>query len=855
MNNLDSVLQVYFVDSDVDSISQALRVSGATPEKGMSSSCFRDCFLKHNSMYGTDVIESIRAMSDDYWLSSKTTPGAKSVFNILSAASKELLEWYHDEPTCKYDEYLRWNELTKIVGEDLLTTAFLANQQVESGASEEPTSFAWKPYVITKNQNLNEILDKGLHELHFHLYGSSLGISINWLSLMNRIRKSFRKNLEKHNKRLLLNVLKARYIRYYLFKMVTDNQMSEDRKTRTVIEKVVRSKSVAEAYLAGQSLNLKIERELNNALKFGEKRVDYALQKPVSKLDFKRYYNLPLIGERKLLYRALYKIYSQDPKFESCKGLFYIYLLIKNQFRHLLIQNDEVKGFSYFQDIQSRKTDFIENDSIYASLFVNMAAQNTIGNQPIKYLEMRIAPQRKKDKLIEAIETNNKHICSSKFRFGERDVIEAKDAKLGYVLHFIKKFEKKTPSYSCRNNSCRKQIEVQANAIALMIRENSKFIKGGIDTHQKNDEFANPIKDDVKLYPIVGIDAASSEFNCRPEVFAPVYRYLKNIRRKSNLDNLYVRHDLDLGRTFHVGEDFYDVTDGLRAVDECIRFLNFDCGDRLGHAVALGINPYEYYKVRNFRVVMPKQVLLDNVVWLYKKMQQYSVQDKNGFVNRINNVFQMHFYDVYENIKNITIDDYYQSWMLRGDHPDYIRSKAIVTEKPHYKNSADSNLDYIRNKDHVCELAYAYYFDKDVFERGNRCVEFSFEDSDAFIIAEIQQKMREEIAKLKISIETNPTSNLRITDIERYSKHPITKFNNYGLVDNPTVEQIEVSINTDDQGVFATSLEKEFTLMAAALEKKRDSEGKPEYSPRKIYDWLDSVRRSAGRNSFLKDVN
>lgn len=236
-------------------------------------------------------------------------------------------------------------------------------------------------------------------------------------------------------------------------------------------------------------------------------------------------------------------------------------------------------------------------------------------------------------------------------------------------------------------------------------------------------------------------------------------------------------------------------------------------------------------------------------------MQWYSIQDRNGFVNRINNAFQIHFYDVYKNRNGVTIDDYFQSWMLRGDHPEFTRNKTIATEKPHYKNSTDSDLDYIRNKEHICELTRAYYFDKDVFESGNRCVEFSFEDSDAFVIEEIQQKMREEIAKLKISIETNPTSNLRITDVERYSKHPITMFNNYGLVDNPSVDQIEVSINTDDQGVFATSLEKEFTLMAAALEKKRDSEGKPEYSPRKIYDWLDSVRESAGRSSFLKDVN
>ena len=62
---------------------------------------------------------------------------------------------------------------------------------------------------------------------------------------------------------------------------------------------------------------------------------------------------------------------------------------------------------------------------------------------------------------------------------------------------------------------------------------------------------------------------------------------------------------------------------------------------------------------------------------------------------------------------------------------------------------------------------------------------------------------------------------------------------------------IDVSINTDDQGVFATSLEKEFTLMALALEKQVDVDGNPVYQKNDIYQWLDMVRASAGPRSFL----
>lgn len=46
-----------------------------------------------------------------------------------------------------------------------------------------------------------------------------------------------------------------------------------------------------------------------------------------------------------------------------------------------------------------------------------------------------------------------------------------------------------------------------------------------------------------------------------------------------------------LGRTIHVGEDFLDPVTGLREISEAIEHLGLTRGDRLGHALALGLNP------------------------------------------------------------------------------------------------------------------------------------------------------------------------------------------------------------------------------------------------------------------------
>ena len=65
-----------------------------------------------------------------------------------------------------------------------------------------------------------------------------------------------------------------------------------------------------------------------------------------------------------------------------------------------------------------------------------------------------------------------------------------------------------------------------------------------------------------------GIDACSSEIACRPKVFGQVFRYLS---------------DKGLHRTYHAGEDFFDIVDGLRAIDEAILFCGVTCSHHLNH--------------------------------------------------------------------------------------------------------------------------------------------------------------------------------------------------------------------------------------------------------------------------------
>lgn len=845
MNNLSLILKSYFVDANFESIVNAK--IDESPEKGMDDGNFASIFLKNEIAYGFDVVNAINryigncGIVDEY--------GRKSVFNILTFATKDILLFKNDNPICRQEHFLRWNEISRIVGEDLLVISYLAKPFFNG---QNITSFAWKPFIRSDSITINDILDKGLYELHSHLNAASLNFDVNWLALMNaaKIKDKIKDRLFKLFPSEMMAAYKAIAIRFYLFSKL--NSLSSN----ISLYKILQTDNLINLEQILEDCRREILSQIQYALPFGKDFIDYAIPKGITQKDRKRYYNVPLIGERKFLYDCMRKVFSSPEENTEYARLLYAYIVAKNQFRQIIVQCDKIKGFGYFAGIQKRKYLF-ENEK-YRRLLLFMAVQNTVCNQPIKVMEMRITPSDKKNSLIKEIDFCNKCINDTSFMLGQNNLLD-KDVKLGYILHFIKNKEQQkiiaNGNYYCRNFTVRKNVKKQTSIIEDLIKRNSPLICGEQTEHETINPLNGLIKEHLS-YPIVGIDAASSEFYCRPEVFAPSFRRLKYVQRDTDQDFYLYRTDRQLGRTFHVGEDFYDIVDGLRAIDECICYMNFGEGDRIGHGVALGVNARNYYEQRQYRIILPKHDLLDNVVWMYKMMQFYSICDENGLMARLEKTFRERYHEIYKEfiadnkeMTNISLSDYYDSWKLRGDDPEILLDDSIVRN---YEEGSHSELESIRSVKKIFSLFHAYHYSGAAKQKGAECEEFHLPDGYCNVVSILQKKLRERIQNKHISIETNPTSNMQITDVGRYAEHPITVMNNVYLKSDYD-SMIDVSINTDDQGVFATSLEKEFTLMALALEKEKKTDGTPLYRKEDIYHWLDMIRDSARPRSFLND--
>lgn len=784
-----------------------------------------------------------------------------NVFDALFYFVKRVLIIQDNEIVCRYERIQEWRKLTLELSEDLLVCAYCA--ATKTIEEMRRIGFAWKVVIGHNNVQLNHILKRGISENHFHLYGSAPVFHLSWISLMNHITSSSiieklknydnnRRNRNEDKNSLVFQCYQAAFIRKELFYLIT-----EGRKRDCPIWNILSEEYGLNAALPD------IQREIDvlqypdiETKKDNKPLVDYALQGVIgSQEDQKDIFS----GERWLLYSCFQKINGNEFS-EDEENLVYLYLLAKEHIRAEMVQSNNKVGFVNFEKYQDRKKDLLDA-KIFNNEMVRRAVRDCLLSGNVCSLELRITPGA-------TIEKNKKKICEL-----DQIIGEPKD-KYFYTVHFIKEADDEVQNedvINCRNYSCRKKAKKQANAL--------------IGFREQYPEIASRI---------LGIDAASNEIGCRPEVFASEFRRLKNhIKMIEDREEkrLYVPQ---LKVTYHVGEDFLDLADGLRAIDEAVNFLNLDYGDRLGHAIALGIDVDEWYASKNDKILISQQDYLDNLVWIYQRLVQFRVEGVDALKDYIERKYEQLFGEIYgqymdyERIQFILkeakekyeslgktimlqndrysfdIGRYYEAWKLRGDDPELYKNGYFCWEddgSPEKRAQVNTKFPKnfaVRYLPANFLLYYCYHFDEKVRKTGNQKREVKIKPDYKKAVSLIQKEMQKRIGQRGIFIETNPSSNFAIGTFKDYKKHPIFNLYNRHLTFEQeklkNCPQLSVSVNTDDQGIFATSLENEYALLASALDFDLDEDGKNKYNRNMVYEWLDDVRKMGNEQSFLHRV-
>lgn len=866
MENLSMALRAMFSQMSGDTILQEAGFVPYGDEKcHLDSQCEESVIIKmllHEDSihYSIDQLSMIGQVVNQKWIMPSTSClpfkfyEGDSVFNMLLYFSTKTLIVKDGDPVCRYRTLLRWHLLTVQLGEDLFTTSFLASHDLVN--KYERKFFDWDAYLKHDCKELNALFCKPMAELHMHLKGSSYNVDLSWICLMSNVlsmRKVF-KNVAKSrqddswNASLYENVRKAAVLRFYLSGVVKchDHVITKCEMTDFLNYQKIEIKEDVKVPTFEDYLKPCREFALHKAKSQGiapEYVIDYI---PVEYYEKNPVTNLVMASERKFMYECFRYVYSGDCKDTDFPTLFYAYLTYKDKFRHMILQLNTRVGFANFANYEELKSEFILKK--YYPLLYKAAIEGFVKESSNRYIEARIVP---KDTSTEI----NKSIAEIYAPLEE----ENKD-KCSIIFHFIKKRDESYKSdSSIRHRVLRDELKKKAFAIYNFRKE------------QTNPE---------SVGRVVGIDAANSEIFARPEVFAQAFRFL----RGHEVFPLERNRPYDLNITYHVGEDFLDVADGLRAVEEALVFLGLRNGDRLGHALALGTDVRAYYSKRYDTICESKQVILDNLAWLHHKC--IKLKGSVSLLGYLEMMFHKYFRDLYdENLwsKKTAMDHifaepssdlqpldnvhtYYLSWLLRGNSPTFGTDFKKYSDVPDgiERRWLEAGMNQHIGVEMACQnedarKLYDMYHSKEYADRSSFVDSFTvpstYRNDYYNLLEKIQEDLLSKIEKKHIAIECNPSSNYKIGEMERYDQHPILRFFNYGIDTPYPSHNIAVSINTDDQGVFSTSLEREYSLMALAME-RNELKGHTN-SPRAVIEWLNRVREMAVEQRFdmKKDKN
>lgn len=749
-----------------------------------------------------------------------------------------------------------WNYLNRIFTTDLLVVKYLLDNGVEDPIDLEGFSST----ITLADSQLEGVLSRGVAETHIHK-NAAINFYIGWQDLMNltgKSSKNYKKNIFQNQVFYSEIDLKPHLLAIAIVRVVMACflERRDDGNWYNYVHNYLENKKVrnlCDAIEDGQT----IEMDSYNFFKLWEEIIDElgifkvndekknSYKEDILKNIFTGYGESNIILENILLFKAMqYIMNNNDVNFGK---VFINYIRIKNKVLQTKVQSNRIKGLENFKNYFKRSTN---KTSIYEEKnYWKILIENQFQNPYLEKLELRAAIGIGS---IEKIKIYIKDIMIS-FLTAYKEILQEKEnlygrdvqyPDLGIVFHLKKDID------VYKYEKCWANFEDDDYKELYFIEHRNVY--------SKQVEALNQVRENIPGLSdyIVGLDAASSENDTEPWVFAPIYRSARDSKRK---DIFYKKGSLrkrikTLKFTYHVGEDFRHLISGLRHIDEVIENFKFHAGDRIGHGIALGVDVDRWIR-GNRIVVLPRIEHMENMLWVWGLY-------KDGYYN---NSFDVSYLEqeimiqaekIYGVITGINI---YTLWKVyKGKFNDFVPNEGLIElNKLVYNSNTDSHDNRL-----FCKYGKgdrSIIWDEETLSHAMHCrcylekmlepiqVEVSYDKAD--LMKQLQKIVCNKISTGAIVVETNPTSNLAIGEIESIFEHYIHNLNNRGLSNEGDKENsMMVTINSDDPSVFNTNVSNELSYIFYALQEKG-------YDRENILEWIDKIRQYGMDSSFIEKSN
>lgn len=750
--------------------------------------------------------------------------------------TEQLFKVKHQNIQVDYDKLLEWDGFCNKVDANIFLGAFCAQHQ------EIPLE---KVDIVIRHDNttLNDILREGAADNHMHMKASGYIIEMCMANLFlcqfddNRDLSNFIKDsgmvytgFAKDEEEAFLNIQKIKFLRLYLEHLLKTRRIGK--KGSQISQQSVRSVLSANDLVELESF---LTRLIPQNYEVNKELIDvddllFDLEDKYAIKDTERKY---VYVERQFL-KEMFLAEKNEELNDFNLFLFNIYLAGISQLRFFFVQDNVGMGFKKFKYREDSKGDLLDiktksykiklgNPDVYKSVF-----DRYYSSKIVHYVEFRIAFQEaeKLKKTLSEIEQSAQEVYE---RYQTEKSLQK--IKYGVIIHYIK--EENPPLVTPTEYRWEKLREKKMKeAIELQ-----NYIDKKYHYHER----------------IVGVDAANYEMECRPEVFAPMFRMHK----------YSVVNGKSLGITYHVGEAFECLCSGLRAIDEAIVFMNLGRGDRLGHAIALGIDVDQYKKSKRSTQSLTLQNYVDNLAWMFEIISFYQRDKQDNTLLFLRDEFVKKSTRLLKDVPlrsngNVELRNYIDSWYLRGDDPEvYVQENLLRFEQGRY-GKRDGDKPYRLNVRHpyhkraflnpfAVELYQIYLKNIQFYKNGSKVIQINPTDEYWQAVKIAQQCLHRKIYDRDIAIETNPSSNRKISPVSKFIDLPFLAFNQHHLTSylKKCGAELSISVNTDDCDIFQSDLANEYALVAAALKKEN-------VSNQEIYEYIDMLRKMSIHQTFVK---
>jgi hypothetical protein len=327
------------------------------------------------------------------------------------------------------------------------------------------------------------------------------------------------------------------------------------------------------------------------------------------------------------------------------------------------------------------------------------------------------------------------------------------------------------------------------------------------------------------LMRLRALDVCTDEMAVPLWVLAPL---LRRLRRESERQVLRYRQQLGnretikpLRMTVHVGEDYPHLLTGLRNIGLALDFLKLSEGDRLGHALALGIDS-ERWHLTTGRVRMTVEERLFDLAWVWDSVARGGAANVQGSklvaVQKELAELSRRWYG-----KSLDVSE------LGELQKDLHSSKKLASSG--FPQGTAATVD---------SLLHDYLTSTSVFRAGRELIWVNT-DSDGEICTALQRWLRMRVSRLGLALEINPSSNLLIGNLGDLQHHPFWRLADSS--NDPIDFAVPLVVGSDDPITFATSLPDEYSLLY-------DTMLQSQVSASDALNWLENIRRTGNDFRF-----